>query len=224
MKSKKRKIVTIIMVFVLSLSSSISVFASPSETNNPNYETNKKIAEKYDLNVDEVTHLKENLQRAIKKLPELNAGETARIKVSDNIYLETSVSAINTPIPNLNSSLLAENLAATRTTHRHTITAPLTLTNVFGATILTLYSVGVFSWNGSISTPEDAYGTYSALVWNVTNTGSSMSSPQYNAFVRNSFSGQLNIGIDPINMTIQSFSVANTINFNAAGSYSSSWN
>lgn len=91
-------------------------------------------------------------------------------------------------------------------------------------TVITLNSVGVFESDFTTCTPVDAYGTYETKVWNVTNSSSSLGSPQFNAYARNSFSGELNIGIDAVNMTVQAFGYTSTLHCDALGHYSADWN
>lgn len=111
----------------------------------------------------------------------------------------------------------------TKATYDRTITSTLKLKNIFGGTVVTLKAVGVFRTNGSTSKPIDAYGTHSAIVWNVTTKKAVKGSSAYNAYVRNTFTGKFNIGIDPVNMTVQSFTYTCTTYCNAKGVYSASW-
>lgn len=67
-------------------------------------------------------------------------------------------------------------------------------------------------------------GDYSGILWKLSNTSSAKGGQAYRAWARNSFSGELNFGIDPINLTIQSFSKSGTVYCNAHGSTSSEWN
>lgn len=89
--------------------------------------------------------------------------------------------------------------------------------------MVTLKSVGVFKTNGSTSQPIDAYGTHSSLGWNVTTSKAVKGSTAYNAYVRNTFSGKFNIGIDAVHVTVQSFTYACTTYCNAKGVYTASW-
>ncbi len=209
---KKNSFKKTILTFSFALTFAITSIANPifalASTTDP--ETKIEIlADEYDITVDEAENLTILFDEAVDKIPDLEVGETVNIPVSENLYLEASVS---------------EDVSKTRATTSRTITSTLQLKNVLGSTIVTLKSVGVFSTNGTTSVPTDAYGNHTAIVWNVTNTSSKLGTSAYNAYVRNSFSGQFNIGIDPVSMTVQSFSKSNTIYCNAVGTYTSSWN
>jgi len=181
----------------------------------PNQDKVDEIAEEYSITIEEIENLEENLDKALEELPtEIEIGETFEIPVSENLVLEISTKDNGLPI-------VANDLQ--RATYRRTITSTLSLKNVLGWTVVSLNSVGVFSTDGTKSTPVDAYGTYSSTVWNVSTKKSVKGGATYNAYVRNSFSGKFNIGIDAISMTIQSFSYSCTIYCNAKGTYSSSW-
>jgi len=183
----------------------------------------QKFAKNNQITVDETINLSENISKALKLVSEngeitLNGNETKVIPVSDNLVLEFSAMSSDS----IDSSQVKAVQAAT--VYERTITSTLKLKNIVGGTIITLNSVGVFETDGKTSNPTDAYGTYDAIVWNVTNTDSEVGSEQYNAWAKNSFSGELNIGIDPVDMTIQSFAKTCKIYCNAVGTYSASWN
>lgn len=204
-----KKIASFMLALTMVFTLPITTFAaSPEDSTQPI--SAEEYAERYDITEDEVIHLEENLSEAkeVLKNISLEPGEEKIIPVSEhlNLWIETDA----TPI-------------SRATTYDRTITSTLSLKNVVGVTIVTLRSVGVFRTNGSTSKPIDAYGSYDAWVWNITNSSSSLGATAYNARVRNSFSGELNIGIDPVSMTIQSFSYTCTIYCNAVGTYSTSW-
>lgn len=214
MKSKINKIVAFVMTAAMLFTcGGVNAFAAQVKDCEPSISM-EEITEKYHITEDEVLHLEDNLNAVKGRLQQtvVVPGEEVVIPVSDNLNLciETEI------IPSTAASTNA-------TTYDRTITSTLSLKNVVGATIITLRSVGVFRTNGTTSKPIDAYGTYDAWVWNITNNSSSLGASAYNARVRNSFSGELNIGIDPVSMTIQSFSYTCTIYCNAVGTYSSSW-
>ena len=94
---------------------------------------------------------------------------------------------------------------AARTVYHTTAGSIGRLKNLLGKTVVTLKAYGVFERNGKISKPIDAYGTYSAVVWNVTNKKAIKGKAAYNAYVRNTFTGKLNIGTDKVHMTLESF-------------------
>ncbi len=48
----------------------------------------EKIANEFQITENEVENLQTNLNRAFEKLPKIEAGETAKAKVSDNLHLE----------------------------------------------------------------------------------------------------------------------------------------
>lgn len=204
-----KKIASFVLALTIVFSVPMPTFAASPKDSEPAVSV-EEYAEKYDITEDEVIHLEENLLEAKETLKniELAPGEETVIPVSENLnlWIETEI------MP-----------SSRATTYDRTITSTLSLKNVVGATIVTLRSVGVFRTNGTTSKPIDAYGSYDAWVWNITNSSSSLGATAYNARVRNSFSGELNIGIDPVSMTIQSFSYTCTIYCNAVGTYSTSW-
>lgn len=173
-----------------------------------------EIDEKYSITEDEVLQMNANVKNALARANEISAqtnaddATTKTIPVSENLVLV--ITTEETP-------------SLARTTYQGTITSTLELKNILGGTVVTLKSVGVFQTNGSTSIPVDAYGSYSSLVWNVASTASVLGSTAYNAWVRNGFSGEFNIGIDPVSMTIQSFSYNCKIYCNAVGTYSATW-
>ena len=211
-KRKTRNLITVLafaLVTMLSLQP-LQVFAHEVD---PSIAEVQALMEEYDVTKHEAENIVDNMESAIEQLPELELGETVVLPVSENLILEATLEDNGIPIV----SPLA------RSTYSRTVTSTLQLKNIVGATIVTLRGVGVFTTNGSTSRPTDAYGSHSALVWNVTNTSSSRGATAYNANVRVSFSGQFNIGVAPVSMTVQSFSKSVTIYCNAVGATSATW-
>lgn len=204
-----KKIISSILMLSMIIALSLTAFAETSVDTVNEAASIKEYAEKYNITEDEVLHLEENLNEAKDTLKNISLapGEEKVIPVSENINLRIE----------------SEIVSSARTVNT-TINSTMNVENAFGATIITLKSVGVFQRDGiSISTPIDAYGTYTAWAWNITNVNSVLGAPAYNAFVRNTFYGQLNIGGGGLNQTIQTFSYSSTINCNAAGSYYTAW-
>gem|GEM_PF-6382969 len=206
---RKISISLTLLLFVANLLQPLSVNAQPNQE--VYLET---FAEEYQLNVDEVENLSENIEIAMDKLPELQVGDTVTIPISENLFLEASLNASVTNLPTLASAYEA------------TACATMELKNVLNMTILVLESYGVFYVDGTYSVPRDAYTSYVAFVWQITKTESKLGSPAVNgsSYVRNTFNGELNIGIDPVSMTILSFSRNNVINYHSNGSYTTTWN
>ncbi len=209
----KNKLLKLILslscAFALIIGQGTSAFAAENTQNTFDPEIIEMVSENYDITEDEVKNLEENLDKAVASLPELKVNEDIVVPVSEHLVLKVSTEDCDNSIA--------------RATYSRTITSTMKLENVFGVTIVTLKSVGVFSTNGSTSKPTDAYGSYSATGWDITKGKSVLGATGYNSYVRNSFSGKLRVGIDPVNMTIQSFSYNCTIKCNAVGTYSSSW-
>ncbi len=204
-----KKIMSFVFAVAIIFTLPTTVYASPLK-NTDKHLTVEEFAEQYDVTEDEVIHLEENLTRAKESLKDSNMeiGEEKVIPISENLVLRLQTEFA----PN-----------ARKTIHERTITATMSLENVLGMTVIELRSIGVFRTDGSTSTPVDAYGSYDSWTWNITNTSSSLGSPAYNARVRNTFSGELNIGIDDLHLTIQSFNNTCTIYCNAVGTASASW-
>lgn len=167
-------------------------------------------AEKYQISVDEVINLSDNLSDALNDLGTISANETVTVPISENLTLTLA------PDNSINS------YAVTPGYYSYSSTA--SIKNLLGVTIITLKANGVFLVNNGTCSAEDAYGTYDAFVWNVTNESSKLGpSGGYSSYVRVSFSGQLNIGIDPVSITLKSFSMSCTLYMTADLSASYSW-
>ena len=200
------------IVYMLVVGHTASVNAADTNNSYVPIETPQNVADELGISLSEAENLEENLDKAVAQLPDLEVGESVTVPVSENLVLEAETF----------DNGQTHNPSA-KATYDRTITSTLKLKNIFGGTVVTLKAVGVFRTNGSTSKPIDAYGTHSALVWNVTTKKAVKGSSAYNAYVRNTFSGKFNIGIDPVNMTIQSFTYTCTTYCNAKGVYSASW-
>lgn len=210
---KIKKLLAIVMAIATVLTSGITASAAEPEQPKATEHIISEVAEKYNITEDEVINLNTNLKNALKSANEIqtiseNGSSIRTIPVSENLVL--TITTEETP-------------SNTRAVYERTITSTAELKNILGLTVVTLKSVGVFRTNGSTSIPVDAYGTYSSLVWNVATTESKLGNTAYNAWVRNGFSGEFNIGIDPVSMTIQTFSYSCKIYCNAVGTYSVTW-
>lgn len=207
-----KTITSLALVCMLILGHAASVSAAENNNSDVPTVTPEIVAEELGISLNEAENLEQNLNKAVVQLPNLEVGDSATVPVSENLVLEAEThddGQIMNPL--------------TKATNDRTITATLKLKNIFGGTVVTLTAVGVFRTNGSTSKPIDAYGTHSAIVWNVTAKKAVKGSSAYNAYVRNTFTGKFNIGIDPVNMTVQSFTYTCTTYCNAKGVYSASW-
>ncbi len=228
MKSIYKKVLKRVLVGALILCTvfSSSVYAAPLEKVAENEYKKKigRIADEFQVSEKEVENLGENLNDAFKRIPDLEAGEIAKVKVSDNLYLEVESFEKNGLLINNDFVQINDNSAKAARTVYHTTAGSIgRLKNLLGKTVVTLKAYGVFERNGKISKPIDAYGTYSAVVWNVTNKKAIKGKAAYNAYVRNTFTGKLNIGTDKVHMTLESFKYSCTTYCNAKGKTSSSW-
>lgn len=210
---KIKKILATVMAIATIFTSGVTASAAEPEQPQITGHIVSEVAEKYNITEDEVINLNANFKNALKTANEVDAisendSSVKTVPVSENLVL--TITTEETP-------------SITKAVYERTITSTLELQNILGGTVVTLNSIGVFRTNGSTSVPVDAYGTYSSLVWNVATTESKLGSTAYNAWVRNGFSGEFNIGIDPVSMTIQSFSYSCKIYCNAAGKYSATW-
>lgn len=206
---------SIALAGVMAISMNIVSFAAEGTQSNYDRVTLEEIEEKYQITEDEMIHLDENIKSALVKANNtrtiIQEGENSEqvIPISENLRLVISTQA--------------EANNAKRTIYETTITSTLEIENIVGATIVTLNSVGVFDRDGSTCVPVDAYGTYDTFVWTVTDVESKLSDSGYSSWVRNSFDVECNIGIDPVSMTISSFSYACKITCNAKGIYNITW-
>jgi hypothetical protein len=180
-----------------------------------------QIAEELQVSEKEIENLGTNLNHALQKTPELEAGEKVKINVSENLYLEIeSYEEDDSVINNHRQNNVAK---ATKKTYHTTCGSIGRVKNLLGKTVVTLKAYGVFERNGKISKPIDAYGTYTATVWNVTSKKATKGKAAYNAYVKNTFTGKLNVGTNKVNMTLESFKYVCTTYCNAKGKTSSKW-
>lgn len=207
-----KTITSLALVCMLILGHVASVSAAENNNSDVPTVTPEIVAEELGISLNEAENLEQNLNKAVAQLPDLEVGDSATVPVSENLVLEAETH---------DDGQVMNPLA--KATYDRTITSTLKLKNIFGGTVVTLKAVGVFRTNGSTSKPIDAYGTHSAIVWNVTTKKAVKGSSAYNAYVRNTFTGKFNIGIDPVNMTVQSFTYTCTTYCNAKGVYSASW-
>lgn len=213
-----KKVLSVLMALALLVSFPIASFAADNDKTASINVLVEQSAQKYGITSDEVINIEGNLNAAFLKLDAIqrksggiHVGDSHSIAVSENLNLIVSLQEETQP-------------SVQRAIYQRTISATAELQNIFGLTIVTLVSHGVFLTDGSLTLPIDAYGTYDAVVWNITNSGSSMGSAAYSSWVRNSFDGEFDLGIDPIAITIQTFSRTNTITCDALGNASSYWN
>lgn len=217
----RKDVISIILALaMLSPIGSISAFANenanPLVTHDNQNLTELDDAEffkRYGMTKDELLNFDENVTNALNKLniTRSNTDGSLTIPVSENIYLEISTKEE------------VEQSIEKAVVYNRTITGTMSFKTIYDVTVLEVNSIGVFRTDGTRSTPIDAYCTYDSWVWNVTSTSSYLGSPSYNAFVRNSFSSQVNIGIEPVNMVIKTISKSSVIYCNANGVYSVNW-
>lgn len=218
MKTIKR-IVSIVLTVIMCMGFSIPVFAASEANKSANVNQIAQIAEKYDVSESEILNFQENYKNALKQVSgaseEIVNENTVRkqVPISENLILEITTSAF--------SEDSSPSKAAS--SYYKTVTGTLSIKNIVGAVIITLNANGKFLLNGTTSKPVDAYGTYSAWAWNITNVNTAKGSAAYNSWARVTFSSELNIGIDPVSMTVQSYTDTCTIYCNAAGTYSTAW-
>ncbi len=221
----KKKIFALGLVLMM-LIAPMNAFAMQSASNlQSNYDKEvvyQELSGKYGISEEEIENLDVNLRIAMDKINEQNIEdeEGVFVQVSENLILEKHERVVSKPV----ISYSGYETMATRVAYNRTVESTLELKNILGVTLVTLRSTGVFYTDGIISEPVDAYGDYSGVIWKLSSTSSEKGGQEYNAWVRNSFSGELNIGIDPVHITIQSFSKSGTVYCDANGSTSSSWN
>jgi len=205
-------------VMILSIMST-TVFASDLDP-----VSNEETAQEWGISIEEVEQFEENFSVAIEKYQEivdtndksrnLNENSTITVPISENLVLE---------VKTISTSEIASDVMTRATTYRRIVSSTWSVKNIFGGKVLNLKGTGIFLTNGSTSKPENAYGSYTGIIWTGSTTGTSLGSSSFNSYVTVSFSGELKFGIDPISATIQSFGATTTINCNANGATSSSW-
>jgi len=176
----------------------------------------KQYADEFDITTEEIINLEENLKNALSALGETNnlKRNGTKIQVSENLFLTSSLREEN------NGNSLAR-LGVNRT-----FTAELELENAIGRTVVTLRSHGVFNYsNGRVSAIDGFTSHIGGLFGRWTTRNEAMSQTAgTTAWVRNGFSGEYNIGIDPISVTLRSFQFNNTLTANASTTTAtSSW-
>lgn len=172
----------------------------------------QQIADDYSITVDELVNLNENINNAFDEMKKekisIKGDDIYRTQISENLFMEISTSLIQ----NFNQERVGYNGRAT-----------LELKNVLGITVVTLNSNGSFDVNGNTVTPTDAYGTYSGFLWKLDYIDSYKSSPSSTAYFRNTFKGELNVGVDSLHITIQSFRYSGTFYLDYSLNYWSDW-
>ncbi|MEK4023023.1 hypothetical protein ABEX00_00035 [Bacillus safensis] len=219
-----KKVLSFLVVILLlsSFTFNQSIFAESVSNEDEN------LAEELNISTEELNNLGTIIEDGIQKLDDEKKSD--QVKVSENLILETSQEETVGFVPPSSlaeSSSTIDNMvmasAAKKKKSQYVrVKKQMKLKNILGFTVLTLNSVGVFTVNGSTSTPTDAYGTHEGTVWTVSHS-SKKSKKSAKSYVRNTFKGKLKIGIDPINMTFQSFNFSNTIYCSAKGKATSFW-
>lgn len=212
MNKSIRKVFALAMCFLLSLTLSVPAFASSSDEF-----TSTDVAQTaaiYGITEDEVLHLQENLEAAFSQVRGIehqtpsnqarSQSEPIVIPISENLVLELDGGA---------------SLLPTRATDWR-VWSTYNIKSIAGITIMTYTANGVFRVSGSTVTPIDAYSSYSSFVWNVTSATNTVGSN----YTRSTFDSELNIGIDPISMTIQTFRDNCTLRCTSSGQGSWVWN
>lgn len=226
----KKVFLTMCSVFLFSLCFTSASFASESlpspivekDISQLSDEELSTVAEKLEIDVEELKDLENIVDEGIEKLD--SSLEEDSVQISDNLILESEVSEEAVLVPNyLATSVSEDNAVSARAVYSRTVTSTLSLKNILGKTVVTLKSVGVFTTNGKTSTPTDAYGSYTGALWKLGSKKSVKGSKAYEANVRTAFTGELNVGIDPVHVTIQSFKKSGTVYCNAVGKYRSVW-
>lgn len=215
----KRRFVAIVLSVIMAISLSFSVVAASSTTNSVTIEN---VAAQYGVNVDELINLEANLEAAYEKIESIagsqisNGNQEISVKVSDNLTLVIDIKT--------SERVINPSTRSTRALYGQTVTTTQKMLNVFGYTLVELYSTGVFEYDKS-STVEavDAYGDWEASGWSVSVGSSNTGGTTSRAWARTSFSGNADIGIDPISGTLYSFGTTGTIYCTPTGSTSYSW-
>ncbi len=196
-----KKIISAILSLAMLLSLSCPAFAAETTATATDAEI-AAFAEKYHITVDEVKNLSDNLSIALENLGDIPIDETVTVPISENLTL--TLAPDETP----------NTYAVTPGYYSYSSTA--TLKNIFGAAVVTLTAHGLFLIRNGTCSPSDAYGTYDALVWNVTSNSTALGpSGGYSTYVRVSFDGQFDLGIDPVSITLKTFSMTCTLYANA---------
>lgn len=176
-------------------------------------EYNKKeqlaeIADKIDLNVEELERLELNIQEGFEKLkndtPEVKSyydslgnginESIQEVKISDNLLLgvRTRTEEIGNDISEFSTNDILYNRSST-----YKVTSTSYIKHISGLyNLVTCNAVGRFKSDG---TPLYGSPTYSSIVWEV-DTSSSVNDP----YVVCNFDCRLFIGVDPVGMEIQS--------------------
>lgn len=92
------------------------------------------------------------------------------------------------------------------------------LKNILGMNIVTLRAHGVYDVNGRYATAVDSYGSYQGLLWDL-----STSSSHYGNTARTLFQGKFNIGVDPVSMTVSTFSINGLVYCDKNGIVTANW-
>ncbi len=103
-----------------------------------------------------------------------------------------------------------------------TAQAELNLIDKGGLALISLKTVGKFSYDGTTATPIQVFGVYTALLWDVS-TSDFMSNAGPSSYVTTQFTGAIKIGVDPVDMTFITFSRVGEITCDAEGRCKTTW-
>jgi len=147
-------------VMILSIMST-TVFASDLDP-----VSNEETAQEWGISIEEVEQFEENFSVAIEKYQEivdtndksrnLNENSTITVPISENLVLE---------VKTISTSEIASDVMTRATTYRRIVSSTWSVKNIFGGKVLNLKGTGIFLTNGSTSKPENAYGSYTGIIW-----------------------------------------------------------
>jgi len=209
---KKFKKLLVMIVSSMFMIYTMAAGASAASANSDDISV-EDFAKQYQLTIEEVENLAENLEAAL--------GSIRGIRFSVGNQVRNSTNSIEIPI---SENLVLEldggvSLMPSRATDWH-IWSTYNIKSIAGITIITYTANGIFRVSGSTVTPIDDYSSYSSFVWNVTSATNYVGSN----YTRSTFDSQLNIGIDPVSMTIQTFRDNCTLRCTSSGVGSWEWN
>lgn len=204
-----KKIITIILSLAMLLSLTCPAFAAEPTPTDPDIDIDAELAtfaETYHITVDEIKNLPDNLSNALNEIGSISIDETVTVPISENLTL--TLTSAETKNENLSLYTVSPGLYSFESTAN--------IKNALGMTLATYTATGMFIIQNGTCSPSDGYGTYKSTFYDISN-GSTQKGPTgvYSSYVRVSFSAQLKLGIDPISITLDSYSLACTLHMSA---------
>lgn len=211
-----KKMTSLILSLIMLLSVSMNVFATSDDELFENV-IEIDATEYPEVTEEEWYNLSDNIDAA---LSNINNGRARTVHEDGSIVIPVSENLI---LRITEEDIVDEGLYSSKSMMRtKSRTSTLELENRLGKVIIELRSTAKFEYGNSNVKVIDTFGGYDAFGWTI-DVSSASGNERYNSWGRNTFKGELKIGIDPVSLTFQSFSYSNTLECAPAGIIISEW-